>query len=297
MVTGRYRIGGMLIQMDAPENLTHPKNLALFRAVELEDAAHAACTYTVRLADETGTLIDHIRKRQTGRDIRREDLTVFETDTGECRLMNFKGADWYYAVSHQTGEHSCDIWFLRTAQPYLTLDTAFWAPFCLERLMMRERAIVLHCAYMERHGEAILFSAPSGTGKSTQADLWETHRGTRTINGDRSLLIQREGVWYACGWPICGSSQICINEAHPIKAIIMLEQAKQNSVRTLHGLEAVRQVLPQLMINGWNRMFQIEAMGILDELLQKVPIGMLECDISEQAVSCLETYLENSNNP
>ncbi|WP_370839368.1 hypothetical protein [Intestinibacter bartlettii] len=33
--------------------------------------------------------------------------------------------------------------------------------------------------------KGILFSAPSGTGKSTQADLWEKYENAEIINGDR----------------------------------------------------------------------------------------------------------------
>lgn len=59
--------------------------------------------------------------------------------------------------------------------------------------MMRRDALVLHCAYMQREGKAILFSAPGGTGKTTQATLWEKHRGTRVVNGDKALIRRVDG--------------------------------------------------------------------------------------------------------
>lgn len=308
MVAGRYRIGDVLIRINAPSDLPCPENLRLFKEGigqteysenwdrEADCAQEIyACVYTVRIAYEIETLIEELKKRQTGRSFEREDLTVFETDAGECRFLNFKGADWHYAISNQTGEKSCDIWFSVDALSCLTLDTVFWSAFCLERLMIGRKAVVLHCAYIEWNGAAILFSAPSGTGKSTQADLWKRYRGTRTLNGDRSLLMKKGGRWYACGWPICGSSKICVNKSYPIKAIIMLRQAKCNTVRTLHGIEAVREVLPQLMINSWNGVFQFEAMAFLDELLGEIPVYMLACDISEQAVNCLEEYLKRTD--
>lgn len=52
--------------------------------------------------------------------------------------------------------------------------------------------LVLHSAYIvTRGGEGILFSGPSGIGKSTQAALWERFAGARTVNGDRALVPAR----------------------------------------------------------------------------------------------------------
>ena len=150
---------------------------------------------------------------------------------------------------------------------------------------------ILHSAYMCYEDTAVLFSAPSETGKSTQAGLWEKYRGTWTVNGDRSLLIREEDGWYANGWPVCGSSEICNNKSYPVRAIVMLSQAKENRISRLKGLEALRKVMEQITINAWNSEFQIQAMDELEILLKEVPVYHLECDISEDAVRCLEDVL------
>lgn len=151
--------------------------------------------------------------------------------------------------------------------------------------------MILHSAYMCYEDTAVLFSAPSETGKSTQAGLWEKYRGTWTVNGDRSLLIREEDGWYANGWPVCGSSEICNNKSYPVRAIVMLSQAKENRISRLKGLEALRKVMEQITINAWNSEFQIQAMDELEILLKEVPVYRLECDISEDAVRCLENVL------
>lgn len=92
--------------------------------------------------------------------------------------------------------------------------------------MIARDSLILHCAFTEYRGRAILFSAPSGTGKPTQAALWERYRGSRTVNGDRALLRRAGGVWTACGWPVCGSSEICGAGEVPIGAIVMLRQGE-----------------------------------------------------------------------
>lgn len=312
MVNGSFLIGNVKITIDGDERLPHPENLELFRITEdldnnADDDANSnvnnntngsandngcVCHYKIQVVDDLLAITEHLKEMRIGSIVTREDLTVFQTSTGECRLMNFKGADWQYAASLQRAPNQCEIWFLRQVEPQLFLDTVFWAPFCLERLLMERGGIVLHSAYMERNGQAVLFSAPSGTGKSTQANLWTRYRNTRTINGDRTLLKKRENRWFAYGWPICGSSEICVNEAFPVRAIVMLCQAKKNQIRELHGFEAVKKVFAQLMVNNWNRSFQETAMDLLSEILEEIPVFELACDISEQAVECLEECLK-----
>ena len=111
------------------------------------------------------------------------------------------------------------------------------------------------------------------------------------MNGDRSLLIREEDGWYANGWPVCGSSEICNNKSYPVRAIVMLSQAKENRISRLKGLEALRKVMEQITINAWNSEFQMQAMDELEILLKEVPVYHLECDISEDAVRCLEDVL------
>lgn len=288
MVTGSYLLGGVCIEITAPESLPHPVNLKLFK---LRGKAQPDFSYTINELGELEEKAGELLESRIGDVFVREDLRVFYTQEGECRLLNFRGDLQCYAISSQTSEKSCSIWFSSNAKKRLELDTAFWAPFCLERLMIGRGGIVLHSAYMEREKRAILFSAPSGTGKSTQAALWEKYRKTRTINGDRTLIMKKEGSWMACGWPICGSSEICKNEEYPLEAIVMLGQSRANSIRRIKGIEAVRSVLPQLMINGWSRSFEETGLELIEDLLSNVPIYRLECDISEQAVECLESSL------
>ena len=156
-----------------------------------------------------------------------------------------------------------------------------------ERRLVRKDQMVLHCAYVEYRGEAILFSAPSETGKTTQAGLWEKYRGSRTVNGDRSLLGKKEGRWIAQGWPVCGTSEVCHNEAIPIKAVIMLSQAKENRAEKLKPGQAFPLLYSQITVNKWNMQDHLHTMDLIDSFLREVPVYHLGCTISEEAVECL----------
>ena len=290
MVTKKYQFGHIVIEVNFSEEMPIPSNMKKFECMDqdskIQKKYYLECTGT--LADVENTL------RETcpnAKEIRRDSLRVL-TDAGvECRIMNFQGASKPYAISLEKEEESTRVWIDEEAVPMMNYDTVFVSLLSLERLMLTQDSLILHSAYMCREGKAILFSAPSETGKSTQADLWEKYRNTRTINGDRSLLVREEDGWYAYGWPVCGSSEICNNEAYPIQAIVMLHQAKTNSVRELKGFEAVQKLMSQITINMWNAKFQMKAMDKIEEIVAEIPMYDLGCDISEEAVKCLEKVL------
>ena len=92
--------------------------------------------------------------------------------------------------------------------------------------------LVLHSAYIvTRQGQGILFSGPSGIGKSTQAALWQRYAGAEIINGDRALVRPDtgtvSGVFYA------GTSGISRNVTAPLQAVILLEQVRTLDKRRL----------------------------------------------------------------
>lgn len=63
-------------------------------------------------------------------------------------------------------------------------------------------------------------------GKSTQADLWNKYEGCEIINGDRSAITKKDGVWNAYGLPFAGSSRIYKNVKNPIRCVVVLNKRK-----------------------------------------------------------------------
>ena len=221
----------------------------------------------------------------------RPDLCVFEKNGLEQRLIGVKGIDGYYALYQETSERSADVYLQIGALGISEFDPMFVSLLALERRIVHHDALILHCAYIRYKDEAILFSAPSETGKTTQANLWEKYRHSETINGDKSLLQKIDGRWVAQGWPVCGSSDVCHNESTPIRAIVMLSQDKINHVERLKGMAAFTQLYSQITVNSWNRDFVNHNMDLIEQLITDVPVYHLGCTISEEAVSCLANAL------
>lgn len=291
MVIKSYQLGNCTIKITSPAQMRTPLNLEKFR---IENGSEKNCiTYIVSVCEDMDTVWNFCNTEEKSPRCMavREDLKVIQNTDGECRFLNFKGDNRCYAASVQTGERSYQIIFARWVETQLVADTIFLAPFALERQMIRDGSLILHSAFIQYKGRAVLFSAPSGIGKSTQAGLWEKYMRTETVNGDRALLVRRKNGWYAEGWPVCGSSEICKNQRWPVQAIVMLGQSAENKVKALKGMQAFREVMPQITVNRWNRDMQNSVLDSMEMLLNEIPVCRLMCSISEEAVRCLEKYL------
>lgn len=266
-----------------------PENLRLF---EREDnTEEAQYFYEILMTEQLPELPGKVIAR-------RRDLLVSHPNPKqpdlEARKIGIKSNGQFYALYLEEDACHSKAWVKQSQIFSMKIDVFFDSLLALERRMISRNAIVLHSAYLKNGNTAILFSAPSGVGKSTQASLWEKYRGGQTMNGDRSLLIRSEeegGVWYANGWPVCGSSEICNNITMPVRAIVMLSQAPVNKVRRLSAFEAFRLVFEQVTANGWNPDFVGLVMDEVEQLISEVPVYHLACTISEEAVTCLEEAL------
>jgi hypothetical protein len=160
-----------------------------------------------------------------------------------------------------------------------------------EHKIVRKGGFLLHAAYI-RHGEgAILFTAPSGTGKSTQAELWRSLRGAELINGDRAAVYSREnGVW-VMGVPFSGSSGVAKNVSLPLKAIVYLAQSPLTSITSLSGFRAFRRLWEGCSVNVWNLDDVNTCTQNVMNAIGVVPVFYLACTPDESAVIALEKAL------
>ena len=166
-----------------------------------------------------------------------------------------------------------------------------WNTIALSQIMLTKNVLFFHSSFINYNGNGILFSAPCGTGKSTQAALWEKYRNAQIINGDKSGVSVKNGVVYANGVPFCGTSNICKNVTVPLKAIVLLEQAKENSVIQLKGVKALQMLMQNIYLDMLAPDEQRMCIDLLIEIMAKVPVYLLKCTPDEQAVNTLEKVL------
>ena len=154
-------------------------------------------------------------------------------------------------------------------------------------VLQRRGTLFFHASQVAFGGKGIVFTAPSGTGKTTQAKLWRDCRGAGVICNDRTLI--RDGMTY--GYPVDGSEPVISGETYPLGAVVLLEQAPRNSIRRLRVREVLTRLMPQLVIDTWDPNARALAAQQLLELMGTCPIYLLSCTPDEAAVACLEQQL------
>ena len=276
-----YKIGKFKFDITGISGEMMPFNLSKFKETGIADYH-----YQIKMADKIVLSDENFTVNKTGILIKIEDEL-------ETRYLSLPGDNQFYGRCKEIDKNNTEIQFNQNYQKYLKIDTVFNSLLSLERRMNEHNCYVLHSSYIVYKDEAILFTAPSGTGKSTQADLWKKYRDIRIINGDRTLLTYEEGRFYANGWPICGSSEICHNERYPLKAIVMLNQGPINEIKELSNIEKTKRLIQEITINYHNQGYLDNALSFIDKLITNTPIINLSCTISEEAVDVLDRYIQS----
>lgn len=171
----------------------------------------------------------------------------------------------------------------REGYPYGYLESlAFYRKFCSEAVY--KSTVLFHSSAIALDGEAYLFAAPSGTGKSTHTGIWRNVFGDRAVmvNDDKPLIkIKKDGaVVYGTPWD--GKHKLSNNISAPIKGICFLTRGKENSIKRLDRIQALPFLLAQTFRpegeEGARKMLEL-ALSLIDT----VPMWQLSCNISNEA--------------
>ncbi|RSX57270.1 hypothetical protein [Bifidobacterium samirii] len=162
-----------------------------------------------------------------------------------------------------------------------------------ERIPALDRAI-LHGACIEADGAAYVFTAPSGTGKSTHIRLWRRHLGDRVhvVNGDKPIVhVPADGVPVAHATPWAGKERWQTPLAHaPLAGIAVVTRGTVNACVRMDASEALEVLLAQLYMPS-DPLQALATLALADRLLATVPMYRLTCDISEDAVRASYTAM------
>lgn len=160
-----------------------------------------------------------------------------------------------------------------------------------EDVLINHQGFLLHSSFISWQNNGILFTAPSGTGKSTQADLWKKYEDADIYNGDRTIIRKIDGKYYGFGSPYAGSSGIYRNESAPIKAIVVIEQGPDNVIRRLHGREAFLPLFRETLMNTWNKEYMEKMTDLLMDVACQIPVYHLSCRPDQGAVNTVKNEI------
>jgi hypothetical protein len=147
---------------------------------------------------------------------------------------------------------------------------------------------VFHSSALAVDGKAYLFTAPSGTGKSTHARLWRELLGDKVImvNDDKPVIRLIDGKVFVYGTPWNGKHALDTNCKVEIKAICKLERAEQNSIIELEPQKMLSVILSQTLrpenANDYDKL-----LPLVSAILTNVNLYLLKCnkDISAAKLS------------
>lgn len=150
--------------------------------------------------------------------------------------------------------------------------------------MPRAGVVLFHGSVVAVDGKAYLFTARSGTGKSTHTRLWREYFGERAVmvNDDKPLLkVTKEGV-FACGTPWDGKHHLNTNCEVPLAAICILKRDTENVIRQAAPAQ-VYPILLQQCYRPSDKETLERTLHLLDSIKEQVTCYSLRCNQDRQA--------------
>lgn len=155
------------------------------------------------------------------------------------------------------------------------------ATFC--RNLIPYGRFFLHASAVVCEGEAYLFSAPSGTGKSTHTALWrQLFPESYILNDDKPIIQSQKGRITVWGSPFAGKTNLHVNREVPLRGICFLKQGSENRIRRVTEEEA----LALLLRNTWrppgnDRMNQL--LDTMEQVVTEIEIYEMSCTREAEA--------------
>ena len=337
-----YLIAGILISVEAPLSLNDTFAFSLYRVGEYANSTSplhaenieeksiifndktdsADCVYKICLLEDE----DHPLLK--GSLLFQDEMNLYLDDYGETlHFFKIPLTGKLAAWCETKGARSLTIHFRPTAAPYFRNSLGCFNAASFEYILFSFGKYLFHCSYIDVDGEAVLFSAHSGGGKTTHGLLWEQTGFGEMINGDRAVIEEqqrpnacgdadstqdpaappspekakthlRKQEYMVHGLPIAGSSGVFKNRSLPLKAIFMLEKAPVNEVIDLPPSKQFLKVFEQLTVHTWDREFVTAATDFTAELIRHVPVKLLRCRPDSEAVDKVRGALaENDTLP
>ena len=277
-----YEIGGVPFSVETPFEYEEKEPYSLFSADSSEGAVRYVFSIGDNLPEPAGRLL-----------YEDQNYRAYTNDGYIYRYAGFyaNGRELTppYALIKYGVDRDKYIEVTLSGNTNIPKNSAFiFKCLCIEHLLTSDGALILHSSYIKTDRGSVLFTAPSGTGKSTQAELWRKYRGAKVVNGDCSVVRVTGNKAETFGIPFSGTSGICFNESAPLRAIVYLTQAPENRIERIGGMRAFGSLMEGLKANTWNLRDAEAAADSLAAAVKCVPIFKLDCLPDESAVAALE---------
>lgn len=161
--------------------------------------------------------------------------------------------------------------------------------------MLDFNTFLMHGAVVAVGDKAWLFTAPSGTGKTTHVNLWlKNIPGSYVVNGDKPLIhIGDECTVYGTPW--AGKEGMNRNIGVKLCGIVILNRGLKNHIEKV----PMTQILPVLIQQSYRPKTRVElekTLSLLNRLGRKIPMYQLYCNMNDEAALTAYNVLSGADN-
>ncbi len=182
--------------------------------------------------------------------------------------------------------------------PHLSLEEceAIYTASYFYTEIVKFNGVMLHASAVQYENYAYLFSADSGTGKSTHTHLWlEKFPTAEILNDDKPAIRYIDGKFYAYGTPWSGKFDESINTKTEIAGITFLSRGSTNEIHRVSGADTMMDFMNQT-VRPVKKDYMILFMDTLDKILTNIPVYRLKCNISLEAVEASYNAMKPKEN-
>ena len=171
-------------------------------------------------------------------------------DTCKLSLYNARSGQTYWLQTDRQWQKVLTDWTPSDDESFASLNDLIMIAFVYRSAFYQ--AVTIHASAVAVNDDGCAFVGPSGIGKSTHSRLWLQHvPGARLLNDDQPVLRQLpDGTVRLYGSPWSGKTSCYCNEGVALKALFFMEQALENQLTRLTGIETFQQLMKFTSLMG-----------------------------------------------
>lgn len=154
----------------------------------------------------------------------------------------------------------------------------------LNYLAQLSGGFLVHASGVKDSDKGYLFTAVSGTGKSTMAALWQ-QSGASIINDDRLWLLPLGEKWYMFNTPMVWYAEE--PRMAPLDAIYLLRQSPNNEIKQISGINASMRFMSNCIQHFYDKKMTSAHLDRVLALTKETPIFDLGFKPDQEVVDLL----------
>lgn len=153
------------------------------------------------------------------------------------------------------------------------------------RCLLEKNILLFHGSVISVDGVGYLFTAKSGTGKSTHTRYWREYFKDRAIivNDDKPLLEIKDNSVYVYGTPWDGKHRLSTNICVPLKAICILNRGNENKIDSIDKKDAYTMLMQQVNRPVGDVFAMTKTLNLVDQLSESVDFYSMYCKMDIDA--------------